>query len=185
MATGAEAVTSRQLMNRILAALFAQGWILNLSTDISKCTSDLDTLLFRHQVPTPAPCEWLAISFSNSNEIRFLWDITKQQHYDPVVDAWISVLGSALKSHNPHKKVPGCHQLELKGRPWRAYGEGSIHARILLLQFLTTLEQHGWTIYASIDQKLQRGNDNPSGDTDTWHCCKPTGWQPGMPVFHK
>ena len=184
MAHGKEAVTSRQLMNRFLAALFAQGWVLNLSTDASKSVSDADTLLFRFQNPVPAPCEWMAISFSNSDNIRFMRDV--QQH-DGVVDAFINLLADKVQRHNPHEKVPGCYEIKLRGNPWRASGGETMYARLLLLQLLQTLEQHGWTVYASVDQKYQSGgsnNSSASGDTDTWHCCRQTEWKPGMPVYH-
>ncbi|KAF2150698.1 hypothetical protein K461DRAFT_280709 [Myriangium duriaei CBS 260.36] len=182
-ATHSDAVTSRQLMSRILAALFAAGWVLNLSTDVTKLTSDLDTLLFRHQDPAPVPCEWLAISFSNGDQIRFLWDHRKYAK-DPVVAAYISAIGKAVQSHQPHK-LPGCYEVKMNGYPWRARHGESIHARGLLLSLLSTLEQYGWTVYASVDQKKQRQSENStSGDTDTWHCCRRVGWEPGMPVFH-
>ena len=183
-AQGVEAVTSRHLMSRMLGELFMQGWVLNLTTDISKSPSDLDTLLFRHQYPAPAPCEWMAISFSNSDQIRFITDPHRPwDAVSAVINAYIGLLGAAVQRHEPHR-VAGCYEVKLKGNPWRAYSGETMHARSLLLNLLTTLEQFGWTVYASVDQKLQAGGNSQSGDTDTWHCCRPLGWEPGMPVFH-
>lgn len=61
-------------------------------------------------------------------------------------------------------------------------GSNSMQARILLLKLLECMEEHGWTVYGSIDQKATTNEHR--GETDTWHCCKMVGWQPGMPVYH-
>ena len=181
-AHGTEAVTSRQLMSCLLAALFQQGWMLTMSTDVSKCVSDADTLLFRHQSPGPAACDWMAISFSNSDQIRFITQPVNNSSSE-VVNAYIASLGNAVQRHEPHK-VPGCYEVKLVGNPWRASGGGTMSARMLLLTLLNTLERFGWTVYGSVDQKRQSDGESQSGDTDTWHCCRQIGWHPGMPVYH-
>jgi hypothetical protein len=69
---GDESVDARRLICAILGALHGQGWVLTLSTDISKKNWDKDTLLFRHQVPSPAECEWCCIGFSKTDRIKFI-----------------------------------------------------------------------------------------------------------------
>ncbi|GAM85483.1 hypothetical protein ANO11243_034900 [Dothideomycetidae sp. 11243] len=184
MSQGVDAVTSRQLMNRILAALYELGWVLTLSTDVSKIIGDLDTLLFRYQTAAPTRRDWMAISFSNGDQIRFIWDHLRGTK-PAIVDDYIVALGGAVQRHEPHR-APGCYEIKIIGYPWRAsHGDTNIHARVLLLQLLTTLEMNGWTVYASVDQKEQSGSNNSArGDTDTWHCCREVGWTPGMPVYH-
>jgi hypothetical protein len=70
--SGEESVDARRLICAILGALHSQGWVLTLSTDISKKNWDKDTLLFRHQVPSPAECEWCCIGFSKTDRIKFI-----------------------------------------------------------------------------------------------------------------
>lgn len=69
---GDEAVMARRLICALLGTLHGQGWVLTLSTDISKKNWDKDTLLFRHQVPTPAACDWCCIGFSKNDRIKFI-----------------------------------------------------------------------------------------------------------------
>lgn len=70
--SGDEAVDARRLICAILETLHGQGWVLMLSTDISKKNWDKDTLLFRHQVPSPAECDWCCIGFSKTDRIKFI-----------------------------------------------------------------------------------------------------------------
>jgi hypothetical protein len=46
---GEDVVHARRLMRALLATLYNTGWVLALSTDVSKKTSDKDTLMFRYQ----------------------------------------------------------------------------------------------------------------------------------------
>lgn len=69
---GDEAVDARRLICALLGTLHGQGWVMTLSTDISKKNWDKDTLLFRHQVPAPAGCDWCCIGFSRNDRIKFI-----------------------------------------------------------------------------------------------------------------
>jgi hypothetical protein len=60
--------------------------------------------------------------------------------------------------------LPGVHEIKLHGAPWFASGEETMRARDLLLTLMETLEEEGWTVYASIDQDHD-GSGN--GETDT------------------
>jgi hypothetical protein len=51
---------------------------------------------------------------------------------------------------------------------------------VLALILLECLEQHGFSLYASVDQDNGRGGRG----MDTWHCCRPVDWRPGEPVYH-
>jgi len=171
-----EAVHSRRLMCTVLAALFDAGWLLRLSTDVSKKQMDKDTLIFRQQVPAPAPCEWMCISFSRSDRLRFI-DAPAD-----FVKYMLQKLQRDTQSHSPH--MPGVYELKLRGTPWNADGDETMYARKLLLVLIAGLEEYGFTVYASIDQKTGPGGDSRRSETDTWHCCRTIGWMPGMPVFH-
>jgi hypothetical protein len=67
-----DAIAARRLVCAVLRTLHAEGWVLTLSTDVSKKTTDKDTLLFRHQIPSPAECEWSSIAFSRSCHLKFI-----------------------------------------------------------------------------------------------------------------
>ena len=45
------------------------------------------------------------------------------------------------------------YEVKLRGTPWRAEGTETMAVRRLLLIMLEVLEEHGWTVYASTDQK--------------------------------
>lgn len=65
-------VAARRLMCALLERLHTLGWVMTLSTDISKKSTDKDALLFRYQNPPPAACEWASIGFSKWDRIRFI-----------------------------------------------------------------------------------------------------------------
>ena len=85
------------------------------------------------------------------------------------------------KESSAHKRVAGVYEIQLIAYLWWATGEQAVTARKVLLQPMEVLEEHGFTVYASVDQK--NGTEN-STDPDTWHCCRPVGWQQGAPVYH-
>lgn len=170
-----EATHSRRLMNSILEALFNNGWVLSLSTDVSKKLEDKDTLVFRHQDPAPAPHQWLCVSFSRTDRIRF---------YDAPPELVQDVCQQLLpyKQSDGFYKLPGVYEFKIRGNPWYPSGAESMYGRAILLDLITVMEKHGFTVYASIDQKST--SSDTSRETDTWHCCRAAGWTPGAPVFH-
>ncbi|KAF2262908.1 hypothetical protein CC78DRAFT_294841 [Lojkania enalia] len=152
-----EAIAARRLICRLLAALHGEGWVLTLSTDISKKNADKDTLLFRHQNPAPAECDWCCIGFSRSDRIRFI-DVPAE-----VYNIFASKLpNNRLQSRGQHS--PGVYEFKIYGRPWWADGTDTMIVRGMLLSLLEALEEEGWTVYASIDQKNSGENYT---ETDT------------------
>jgi len=169
-----EAIGARRLICALLGALHGQGWVLTLCTDISKKNWDKDTLIFRHQVPSPAECDWCCIAFSRMDRIKFI-DVSPE-----IYTALISRLGpTQVQGHWPHSQ--GVYEVKLSGTPWYANGTATMEVRAMLLVLLEILESEGWTVYASVDQK--NGTDKQT-ETDTWHCCRPKGWERGAPVYH-
>jgi hypothetical protein len=156
---GEEAVDACRLVAAMLAALHSQGWVLTLNADVSTNASDKDTLLFRHQVPSPAPCEWCSITFSRNDRLRFVGDCVEvyQDLSTKLGPQWI-------KSYD--QRTPGVHEIKFHGFPWAATGKETMKARELLLVLLETLEEQGWTVYASIDQHSEYTGANRSS-TDT------------------
>ena len=147
-----EAIFARRMMCQILEKLSSIGWVLALTVDISKKTTEKDTLIFRYQQPPPAPCDWMSISFSLHDRIRFI------DAPDELIQYLISYLGRFVQRHKRHN-LAGTYELQIHGNPWRTCDQES---QVLLLQLLEGLDAKGWTVYASIDQKT-----GPTGDT-TW-----------------
>ncbi|KAH7125586.1 hypothetical protein B0J11DRAFT_433796 [Dendryphion nanum] len=172
--SGGQTTEARRTICRLLEALHGQGWVLMISTSISKKEMEKDTLLFRHQTPAPAPCDWAAIGFSKNDRIRFI-DAPPE-----IADS----LAARLGSHWVKERTligPGVHEFKLDGSPWWANGTKVMEVREMLLTFLEVLESEGWTVYASVDQK--DGGQNYT-ETDTWHCCRLKSWTQGAPVYH-
>jgi hypothetical protein len=67
-----QAIEARRLLTALLERLHSLGWVMTLSTDVSKKKLDKDALLFRYQDPPPAQCEWASIAFSKTDKIRFI-----------------------------------------------------------------------------------------------------------------
>lgn len=74
--SGGQTTEARRMICRLLEVLHGQGWVLMISTSISKKQMEKDTMLFRHQIPAPAPCDWAAIGFSKMDRIRFMDGMT-------------------------------------------------------------------------------------------------------------
>lgn len=55
----------------ILSAIYHHGWELRMSTDISQKAQDKDLMIFR-QAALPPPCQFLAISFNDSDRLRII-----------------------------------------------------------------------------------------------------------------
>ena len=174
---GQAGIEARRLVRNVLAALYGAGWILIFSTDVSKKETDKDTMIFRHQMPPPPPSEWISIAFSQFNMVRLIDvppDLSWELH---------NALTIARLRREPHQYSPGVTEIALNSSYWYAEGSDTMLARQLILQLVLTLEQHGFTVYASVDQK--NTYQEHRSETDTWHLCRPIGWKPGMPVFHR
>jgi hypothetical protein len=152
-----EAMDACRLVATLLGTLHSLGWVLTLNTNVSINMLEKDTLLFRHQVPSPTPCNWCSIAFSRADRLRFTGDSVE------VYQDLSAKLGPEwVKSHS--ERSPGVNEIKFHGFPWSASGKDTMRTRELLLALLETLEEHGWTVYASIDQ---RGDINGSTQSET------------------
>lgn len=55
----------------VLSTIYHRGWELRMSTDISQKAQDKDLLVYR-EGPLPPPCQFLAISFNDSDRLRII-----------------------------------------------------------------------------------------------------------------
>jgi hypothetical protein len=159
----ADARNSSVLMREILAFLFANGWSLEASVDISRKQTDKDMLVFRKHEILPPRGLWAAISFNNSDLMRF----NGPEGQEEVVPALRHLLQEmrVLQSEGLKSDSEQSWEFKLRGYPWLAIGEETMQTRLLMLRMLETLESLGWRLYASIDQ-------NVSIETDNWYLVK-------------
>ena len=175
---GSEAISSRIVLREIFAYLFSVGWILYASTDISKKEDDKDTMIFRKQRLPPPESQWISISFNQSDRLRLIG-----------ADAdLIAAFGELLRNMNLLKeefwkeRQSNAWEFKLHGYPWYARGEESVKTRLLGLRMIETLENHGWSLYSSLDQS--DGQGETTSDADSWFCVRDKQWVPGMTTFH-
>lgn len=175
-----DAVISRVLIREILACLFSIGWILHASTDVSKKEMDKDTMFFRKQQVPPPASDFIAISFNQSDRLRLIGAPTQL-----VQDMKSLLAGLGLLQTDLGWKDQGLRAWEFKlnGYPWRASGEETMSTRYLLLKMLECLENHGWSLYGSVDQSTGSGDN--SSETDSWYCVKDRNWVEGAAIFHR
>ncbi|KAF9700859.1 hypothetical protein EKO04_000211 [Ascochyta lentis] len=156
-AMGSDAMEACRLIGALLGTLRSLGWVLSLNTNVSQNLANKDSLIFRYQSPAPAPCDWCSISFSRTDRIRLI-DVSPE-----VCQALPARLGQEWVSKTS-QYAPGIQEVKLHGYPWAAGGKDTMRVRELLLTMLETLEEEGWTVYASIDQSMSSQN---TSETDT------------------
>ncbi|KAI1873280.1 uncharacterized protein JN550_003533 [Neoarthrinium moseri] len=169
-------IESRRLMNRILEALFNCGWIMSLNTNVTTKVLDVDTLIFHHQSPQPEPHDWMCIGFTSGDCLRFI------DAPEDVVQATINDFQTdgTLKTDVP-RPWSGSHEVKVARYPWFAHGSQAVMCRLIVLRLLGVLKRHGWSVYASVNQRKQKGSlTHHEGNSDTWHCCRRKGWVSGQ-----
>jgi len=176
---GKDGISSRILMREILAFLYAYGWILHASTDVSKKPAEKDTMIFRWQENAPPASEWMCISFDRSDRLTLIGADAE------LIEGFRHLLqGSKLWKSEQWKDGPkNAWEFKCRGYPWDGKGEETISTRLLLLRMLGVLENQGWTLYASVDQNVTT-SENES-EANAWYCVRDQAWQTGMPVLHR
>ncbi|OAA59330.1 hypothetical protein ISF_06265 [Cordyceps fumosorosea ARSEF 2679] len=180
--TGSYAVPAITLMRDLFACLYARGWILTASTDVSRKELDKDTLIFRRQGGgPPPPASWMAISFKQGDKIRLLGASSE------LIAALRALLTGMrlLQAQAVKDAARSQYEFKLYGHPWHASGEETMVARLLILRFVEILERHGWSLYASIDQNSGPSGDSSYSETDCWYCVKSSDWTPGSVILHR
>ncbi|KAJ3046774.1 hypothetical protein HK097_000526 [Rhizophlyctis rosea] len=157
---GSEAVPSRLLIAAILRHLLNMGWLLTLSTDISKKQYDKDTLFLRRTHPDPSAfiC---SISFNRTDRIRLIGAPPHLQSavHDTIVRCW-------SKGLQDQKVYEGHPEWKLKGNPWWADSNETVQVRMFLARLIEAVERVGFVVYASVD--ISQGTGENNGDVDSW-----------------
>ncbi|KAF5689033.1 hypothetical protein FDENT_4535 [Fusarium denticulatum] len=136
---------SRRLMLRILERLFDMGWVLQGAMEITLKSESKDSLIFRKQDPIPPPCDWICISFDNSDKLKIIDSPPKD-----LTDAILQIFGRDVR----RKEITSDRfKVHLANMPWNPSGTDTVQTRIILLKLIETLERCGFTIYATIGSK--------------------------------
>ncbi|BEI81232.1 hypothetical protein CcaverHIS002_0203920 [Cutaneotrichosporon cavernicola] len=159
---GREAVPAKRLMIHILHAMANAGWHLAASTDLSKKNWDKDSLMFR--AGPPAHRIMFAVTFNETDKIRIIDppnESVQQAFIQTVVNSWRGGI------QNQKLKEERCYQIKLRGNPWYASSAQQVNdARFLALQLLTTFDNLGYELCATIDMNTGASEDNR--DMDAW-----------------
>ena len=73
---------------------------------------------------------------------------------------------------------PDTLEIKFQGWPFRAIGEGVVHAQMLVLTLLDSLEGEGYSLYASIDMEWSEAG------SDTLICSRERGWVKRAPGYY-
>jgi hypothetical protein len=100
----------------------------------------------------------MCIAFPRQGRLRFI------DAPPGLAKHFITVLGRAVREYR-HHSVSGSYELKLHGYPWRPESDETMKGRMLLLKLLDGLEEDGWTVYASFNQKATLDNDTSETNT--------------------
>ncbi|QPC79095.1 hypothetical protein HYE68_009847 [Fusarium pseudograminearum] len=164
---------ARRLILWILERLFDHGWVVQCSLDITKKSESKDSLIFRKQNPIPMPCDWICVSFDNSDKLKIVDSPPKD-----LTDAILQTFSCEVRRR---EITPEKFKIHLGVQPWEPSGTDTVTTRILLLRLVETLERRGFTIYATIGSK---GEDD-EGAADLLICHRAADWVPGAPIWHR
>lgn len=166
------------MLTGILETLWSAGWVLTLSgTNLGTASDPRDTLVFRFRMPRPEKGSWSSIAFSASDELRLI--DTPHDIVHKVAEA-IADLG-LLAEHNRYDSTDGCDQFLLKNKVWARppfAGEPDFPSQIVA-RLLDIIEDHGWSVYATINMQRRAPENQALIVGDTWFCFRRDSWWDG------
>ncbi|KAG8358070.1 hypothetical protein FVEN_g4015 [Fusarium venenatum] len=164
---------ARRLILWILETLFDLGWVVQCSLDITRKSESKDSLIFRKQDPVPPPCDWICVSFDNSDKLKIVDSPPKD-----LTDAILKTFGRDVRRR---EITPERFKIHIGIQPWEPSGTDTVTTRLLLLKLVETLERCGFTVYATIGSK----GENEEGAADLLVCQRAKDWVPGAPIWHR
>ncbi|KAI8628724.1 hypothetical protein F5Y19DRAFT_476272 [Xylariaceae sp. FL1651] len=135
------------LVSKLLEALFNTGWLLVQRTSLLKRRDDEEVLIFR-QGFVPKACDWVTIHTYHDDWLFLI------QAPNDVIRAVRRIF--PVQKDNP---APWYYAIKIKGTPWASYSRTSEVGMRYGMGILSTLEQRGWALYATVNFRK----------TDTWH----------------
>ncbi|OIW35684.1 hypothetical protein CONLIGDRAFT_676591 [Coniochaeta ligniaria NRRL 30616] len=161
----------RVLLCLLLEHLYNRGWILHTSVMATQHAFYGDTLVFRHQMPPPPPCEWLVIAFEKLDRLKIM--PPPPEDLKASLSKW---LGAQIQKLGP--ETDGSLEIKLNGQPWNAMSEQGVRTHLILLRMLDALQTTGFALYGSMRQQQLI-----TQDVLVVHRQK--DWRPGQPVWQR
>ncbi|KAI8633790.1 hypothetical protein F5Y19DRAFT_415060 [Xylariaceae sp. FL1651] len=166
-----DAITSRRLITALLEALHNLRWIISISGKATSSTMNQDSLFFQYQPSPPDRFDWMCIGLAAGDRL-YLVDAPLD-----LIKTVMQNLNNSIQSDLGYSYL-GAYELKLKGFPWTGTSTHVMPTHQLLLKIFSALHDHGWSIYASADQRYGTSND-----ADTWHCRRHKNWMPEVPSY--
>lgn len=141
---------SRRLVRALLQALHELGWVYDASVSLCKKPDEKDTLIFR-KTTHPRPLhDWFSISFDQWHTLTVQdgpADICKQ-------------LAQRFSSNGWTKESTFLNdrmEIRLNEMYWVSRKENCVQVRLILLTIIETLEESGFSLYASLTAANRAG----------------------------
>lgn len=183
----------RVLVGQLLEHLYDRGWVMHTSVmafqhvfyggecvfllsptgagQVNMLIGLIDTLIFRHQMPPPPPCEWLVVAFDKVDRLRIM-----PPPPDDLQASLLKWLGSQVQRCGSPKDD---HlEIKLNGLPWNATAQEGVRTHLVLLRILDALQTTGFALYGAIHQQqvvIQ----------DVLVVHRQKDWRPGQPVWQR
>ncbi|KAB5530282.1 hypothetical protein GE09DRAFT_386688 [Coniochaeta sp. 2T2.1] len=165
----------RVLLGEILEHLYNRGWVLHTSIAAFQHTFYGDTLMFRHQMPPPPPCDWLVVAFEKSDRLKIM-----PAPPDDLRASLLRWLGSQVQKSSSERDCAkdGFMEIKLNGQPWSAMSDQGVRTHLVLLKLLDAFQTTGFALYGSMRQQQLL-----TQDMLVVHRQK--DWKPGQPVWQR
>jgi hypothetical protein len=161
-----DAVDSRRLVNALVGAMDAAGWVLAASLDLSKKNSDKSSLFFCPRPPAqPITATPMSVGFHSNSLVRLIqMPVVAHERVRQAIEAGWPAGYKVSRGEN-------YIEFKLNGHPWRCQGFDTVHARSLCLHIFDALLALGYTVNASVDVSAKtEGNDDDQwpADVHSW-----------------
>lgn len=160
-----EGVGSRILLRNMFAFLHRRGWVLVTPLSHSVRPGTKDSLIFKKKQGSPSPppsVDWLVLAFMHTKKLRVIGD-------EPGVMKSLREAFEGMDVFESDEWTYDSFEFKFKYAPWRAHGEATVKARLLLLQIIEVMDGQGWVSYCACKQ---RTDSDDVKHPDTWYFVK-------------
>lgn len=142
--SSSDAIISRKMAGNVLHRLYRDGWKLQMSSDLTQ-TTDLTTWIFKQDTTSICPSlPFLIVGLSSYDSLMVLngpMDL-HQTFKDVIEKSW----PQGIQRWTYENDVL---MIKLKGNPWYANGEDTVHARVILHTLIGALQVKQWKLYGN------------------------------------
>ncbi|KAK1141040.1 hypothetical protein N8T08_009613 [Aspergillus melleus] len=164
-----EKIAIRRCFLEIFDVLAQEGWGVHpvlagtgrIGTFGSK--AEKDCIVFQRQ---PAQrLSWMCVSFDSSSYIHL---INSPPEFGQSI---IQVFGDRVEKCN-RDLVSGNFEIKFRDGPWSGSFKNAVSSRLIILDVLRCLEEHGYALCASVDFDNGSGGSVYKSSANTWFCCR-------------